>query len=251
MRDAREDGRVVDLVAVEMQDRQHCAIANRIEELVGMPRGGQRRGFRLAVADHHRHQQVRVVIGRTEGVRHAVAEFAAFVDRAGGFRRAMAADAAGERELLEELAHAFRVLALVRIHLAVKAFQIGRRQDAGRAVAGAGHEDGVQIVLVDQPVQMHPGKAQAGTRTPVAKQAALDVFGLQRLAQQRVVAQEDHARCQVIAGAPVGVDLLQFLAGERGIENRGCRVHRLSFLAGCTSGAGYCSPPRLQIRCCR
>ena len=49
--DAGEDGRVGDLVAVEMQDRQHRAVGGRIEELVGMPGRGQRPGLRLAVAD--------------------------------------------------------------------------------------------------------------------------------------------------------------------------------------------------------
>ena len=46
--DAGKHGRVGDLVAVEMQDRQHRAIGGRIEKLVGMPRRGQRSGFRLA-----------------------------------------------------------------------------------------------------------------------------------------------------------------------------------------------------------
>jgi hypothetical protein len=35
--DAGEDGRVGNLVAVEMQDRQHRAVGGRIEKLVGMP----------------------------------------------------------------------------------------------------------------------------------------------------------------------------------------------------------------------
>ena len=51
VRDAGEDGRVGNLVAVQMQDRQHRAVGGRIEELVGMPGRGQRSGFRLAVAD--------------------------------------------------------------------------------------------------------------------------------------------------------------------------------------------------------
>jgi hypothetical protein len=35
---ARGDGRVGDLVAVEVQDRQHRAVGDRVEELVGVPR---------------------------------------------------------------------------------------------------------------------------------------------------------------------------------------------------------------------
>ena len=49
--DPGEHGRVGDLVAVEVQDRQHRAVAGRVEELVGVPGGGQRPGLRLAVAD--------------------------------------------------------------------------------------------------------------------------------------------------------------------------------------------------------
>ena len=45
--DAGQDGGVVDLVAVEVKDGQHRAVADRIEELVDVPRGGQRAGFRL------------------------------------------------------------------------------------------------------------------------------------------------------------------------------------------------------------
>ena len=52
--DARENGRVGDLVAVEMQDRQHRAIGDGIEKLVGLPRRRQRTCFRLAIADARR-----------------------------------------------------------------------------------------------------------------------------------------------------------------------------------------------------
>jgi hypothetical protein len=59
--DAREDGRIGDLVAVEVEDRQHGAVADRIDELVGMPGGGERPGLRLAVADHARDDELGVV----------------------------------------------------------------------------------------------------------------------------------------------------------------------------------------------
>ncbi|OIQ69770.1 hypothetical protein GALL_486270 [mine drainage metagenome] len=37
MGDPRQDGGIVDLVAVEVQDRQHGTVRDRVEELVGMP----------------------------------------------------------------------------------------------------------------------------------------------------------------------------------------------------------------------
>ena len=38
--------------------------------------------------------------------------------------------------------------------------------------------------------------------------------GLQRLAQQRIVVQIDHAQAEVIAGAPVGVGLAQLVGAQ-------------------------------------
>ena len=64
--DAREDGWIRNLVTVEMQDRQHRAVGDRIEELVGMPRRGERSGFRLAVADDARHDERGIVEHRAE-----------------------------------------------------------------------------------------------------------------------------------------------------------------------------------------
>ena len=93
-----------------------------------MPGGGQRPGLGFAVADHDGHQQVGIVERGAEGVRDAVAQLAAFMDGARRFRRAVAADAAGEGEFLEELAHPLLVLALVRIDLRVGALQVDRRQ---------------------------------------------------------------------------------------------------------------------------
>ena len=57
--DAREDVGIGDLVAVEVQDRQHRAVRRRVQELVRMPARRQRSGFRLAVADDAGDDQVR------------------------------------------------------------------------------------------------------------------------------------------------------------------------------------------------
>ena len=62
--DARQDGGVGDLVAVEVEDRQHRAVAHRVDELVGMPGGGERPGLGLAVAHDAGDDQFRVVEAR-------------------------------------------------------------------------------------------------------------------------------------------------------------------------------------------
>jgi hypothetical protein len=123
--DAGEDRRIVDLVAIEVQDRQHRPVGHRVEEFVAVPAGGQGTGLRLAVADHHEGDQVRVVVDRPIGVRDAVAQLAALVDAAGRFRSGVAADAAGERELLEETLQSRGVFAFFRIDLRVCPFEIG------------------------------------------------------------------------------------------------------------------------------
>ena len=81
-RDPRQHRRVGDLVAVEVQDRQHRAVGGRVEELVRVPARGERPGLGLAVADHAGHDQVGVVERGAVGVRQRVAELAALVDRA-------------------------------------------------------------------------------------------------------------------------------------------------------------------------
>ena len=221
VRNAREYRRIVDLVAVQVQYRQHRAVAHRVQELVRVPCGCERAGLGFAVADDDGHEQVWIVEGRSERVRHAVAEFAALMDRSRRFGRAVTADAAWKRELLEELPQAFAVFALVGVDLGVGALEVHRSQDAGRAVSRSGEKDRVEVVLPDQAIHVHVGEAEAGARAPVAEQPALDVLRPQGFAQQRVVEQIDHARCKVIAGAPVRVDLPQFRRCARVVPARG------------------------------
>ena len=68
MRDSREQRRVVDLVAVQMEDRQHRAVAERAQKLVRMPRRGERPRLGLAIPDHDCHEQIRIVERRAERV---------------------------------------------------------------------------------------------------------------------------------------------------------------------------------------
>src|SRR5262249_60815494 len=98
-----------------------------------------------------------------------------------------AGDPAWEGDLPEQVATALLVPAEVRIELAVGAFQpcVG---DGGRpAVAGAGDVDRVQVALPDRAVQVDVDQVQPGDGAEVAEQARLDVFGPQRLAEERGV----------------------------------------------------------------
>ena len=83
MLDAGQDGRVADLVAIEMQDRQHGSIGNRIEKLVGLPCGRQGAGFRFTVADDAGDDQIGIVERGPEGMAERISQLAAFVNRPG------------------------------------------------------------------------------------------------------------------------------------------------------------------------
>jgi hypothetical protein len=66
---ARQQGWIVDLVAVEMKDGQHRAVARGIEELVHVPRSRQRAGLGLAIANDGSNNQIRIVESCAAGVR--------------------------------------------------------------------------------------------------------------------------------------------------------------------------------------
>ena len=169
LRHPGEHGRVRDLVPVQVQDRQDGAVRRRVQELVRVPRRGERPGFRLAVADDARDDQVRVVECGSERVRERVAELAALVDRARHFGRGVARDPARERELLEQSLNALRILGDVRIHLAVRPLQVRVRHDRGAPVPGTADVDHVQVVRLDDPVQVDVDEVQARSRPPVAE----------------------------------------------------------------------------------
>ena len=207
--DAGQDRRVGDLVAVQMQDRQHRAVGDRIEELVGMPCGGQRPGLRLAIADDAGDDELGIVEHRPERMAERIAQFAALVDRARTLRRGVAGNSAGKRKLQEELPQPGLVLADVGIDLAVSALQIGVPHDRRTAVPGAGDVNHVEIVFLDDPVQVRVDEILPGGRAPVAQQHVLDVGERQRPLQQRIVVEINLADRQIVGGAPVSVQLPQ------------------------------------------
>ena len=174
-RDACEHGRVGDLVAVEMQNRQDRAVADRIEKLVRVPAGGERSRLRLSVANHTGDDEVRIVEGRAMGVRQRIPELPALVNRARRFRRDVARNAAGEGELGEKPLHPLLVLRDVRVDFAVRPLEIGVGHQRRPAMARAGDVNHVEVELFDQPVQVDVDEVQARRRSPVPKQARLDV----------------------------------------------------------------------------
>jgi hypothetical protein len=79
-----------------MEDRKHCAVGDRVQELVRVPARREWARLRLAVADDARDEQIGVVERGAEGVRERVAELAALVDRSGRLGGDMRRDPARE-----------------------------------------------------------------------------------------------------------------------------------------------------------
>ncbi len=214
-RDAGEQRRVGDLVLVEGQDRQHRAVAGRVDELGAVPAASQRPRLGLPVADHAEDGEIGRVQRGPVRVQQRVAELAALVERPRRLRRAMTGHAARVGELVEEGGHARLVRSDVAEQLGEGALQPGAGVRARPAVPGAGDEDRIQVALDDQPVGVGVHQVEPGNRAEVAEQPRLDVLGDQRLAQQRVGLEVDLAHREVVGRAPPGIDPVQGVGVER------------------------------------
>src|SRR5438477_12645140 len=185
----------------------------------------------------------------------------------------MTRDAAGKGELREKSLQPACILRDVRIELAVGAFQVGVRHQAGPAVARASDKDHVQFVLLDDAINVNVDEVEAGRGAPVTEKPRLDVLQLQRLEEQGIVIEVDLADRQVIRGAPVGIHLLEqrrcqgrarqtisvgFHIAVRGLERGGCHYRTISRIRSTQPGArrlaanvahsdgaldGLCQPP--------
>src|SRR5674476_396179 len=147
MLNAGQDSRVADLVAVEVQNRQHGSVSNWVEKLVGLPCSSQRTRFRFTVADNAGDDQTGIVERGSEGMAERVPQLAAFVNRPRRRRSNVAGNPAGERELFEELLQPCLVLGDVRINLTPGAFEVNVTDNRRTAVTWAGDVDHVQVIL--------------------------------------------------------------------------------------------------------
>ena len=120
MLDAGQDGRIADLVAIEVQDREHGSIGNWVEKLVGLPCGRQGPRFCFTVADDTSDDQIGIVERSSEGVAERISQLATFVNGPRRRRSNMAGDASGKRELCEQLFQPGFILADVWIDLSCR-----------------------------------------------------------------------------------------------------------------------------------
>jgi len=148
-----------------------------------MPCGGQRPGLGLAIADHTGDDQVGVVEHGAEGMAERVTQFTALVDGTRALGRRVAGNAAGKRELSEQLLQPGFVTADLGVDLAVGALKV-RVADHGRtAVTRARHIDHVQIVRFDDAIQVRINEVLSGCGAPVSEQHGFHVGQGQRALQ--------------------------------------------------------------------
>jgi hypothetical protein len=81
-------------------------------------------------------------------------------------------------------------------------------------MARAREIDHVQVVLSNYPVEVHPDKGLAGIGAPMPQQPVLEVLRPEGLTEQRVIAEINHPRAEIIAGAPIGVHFAKLVRVE-------------------------------------
>ena len=169
----------------------------------------ERAGLGFAVTDDARGDEVGVVEHRAVRVHERVAELAALVDGAGCGRRRVARDAAGKRELPEQLVQTLFVTGDVREQLGVRAFEVGAGDDGGSTVAGPAHEDHVEVVGADHPVEVRVQEVEPRGGAPVPEQPRFGVLDPERFPEEGVVEEVDLAHREVVRRTPPGVDQLE------------------------------------------
>jgi hypothetical protein len=198
-----------------VQDRQDGAVAEGIEELVGVPRRGQRPCLGFPVANDAGDEQIGIVEDGTEGVGQRVTELAALVHRARRLGSVVAGNSTRKRELLEQAPHPRLVTGDLGIDLAIGPLEPRVGHHARPTVARAGDEHHVQIARHDRPIEVRVDEVESGCGPEVPEQARLDVPGAERLAQQRVVVEIDLPDGQIVRRPPPGVDPRELLGRQR------------------------------------
>src|SRR5207248_2555131 len=112
-----------------------------------------------------------------------------------------------KRKLLEELLHPRDIFALIRIHLRINALQITIRKRSRSPMPRPRNINHVQVILLDQPIQMHPDKRLPRIRPPMPQQPILDVipagdllllsFQIDAAHQHRSEQSEEHPNSQL------------------------------------------------------
>ena len=233
-----EDRGIGNLVAVDMQDRQHRAALRGIEKFRAMPCRRRRPGLRLAIADDARDEQAGIVKGRAESRRQRVTEFAAFVNRPRQAGIKVVRKTARPRKRADELFHARGIVRQLGVKFAQASFEIEIREVRRRAVARPGDEQRVEIVAQDDAVEVGIHEVDPRAGAPVPEQAVFHMRGLQRFAQQHVRLQVYLRSGEVMRRAQIPREWVRVHVplSRRGLPLRGCIILPAKRRAGKNTG---------------
>ena len=168
-----------------------------------MPCGSKRSGLSLTVTNDNGSDQIRVIKSSTESMSDGVTKLTTLVDGTRSFRCYVAGDTAGEGELLIQSLQAFDILRNVGIYLAVSTLKVRVCNKEVSAVARAGDQDHVQVILVDGTIHVRINEVLSRNGSPVTNDLLLDHVPRQRLSEQGVVQQIQLGCCKVVCRTPV------------------------------------------------
>jgi hypothetical protein len=215
VRDSSKNSRVVNLVTIEVENRQDSTINNWVEELVAVPGSSKRTSFGFAITNHGESNQVRVIKDSAESVRDGITQLTTLVEGSGSFGSGMRTDSAWEWEALEELLHTLIVKSLVGVDLGIDTLEVRLWKDSRSTMSWARDEESVKIVLYDQTVKVHICEDLARSRAKMTEQPKLEVLGFKWLSKKRILLEIDHTQGEVTAGFEKVIVLLNLLLGER------------------------------------
>ena len=198
-----------------MKDREYGAVARGIQEAVRFPASFERAGFRFAVADHTRDEQIRIIERGSEGVQQGVAEFSALVNGIGQMRAAMAGNSAGSGEFAKEAPDARSILGDFLVDGRIGPLQVGICVEGGPSVSRAGDIEHLSLLSVDQAIEMHVDEAESRGSSPMSEQTRLDVLFQERFAEKGILLKINLTDGEKIRRLPVAVHFVEQLRRKR------------------------------------
>src|SRR5262245_42954857 len=138
-----------------MENGKDCSILCGIEKLVGMPAGREWPRFALPIANHAASDQVGIIEDCAICMDQRIAQFSAFVNRAGSLGGGMTGYPARKCEVFEEASQAFFTLFNVRKEFCIGALQIGIGDHARPAVSGSTNINHIQVIFFNRSIAMN------------------------------------------------------------------------------------------------
>ena len=176
MRNTWENGRVTDLVSVQMKDWKNSTVCDRVQEFVGLPWSSKRPCFSFTVTDNNCSDKIWVVQNSTKAVSNWISKFSTLIDRTWCFWSTVTRNSAWEWELLKHFLHTFLILADVRINFTIRTFQISVGNQEVSAMSRTGKKNHIQIITFDDTVAVYIDEVLSRYGSPVSDDFFLDLI---------------------------------------------------------------------------